>query len=336
MFSLPKQARLVLACGFLMYWLAPGSAAAAGHKLLVHLGSLNCPSQSECIEVGLNNDNEEAADIFNPRAAADSDLLTFSPKLSQYTAGLACPTVSQCTTVDNGGDVVTFNPVKPNVTKISTISGSARGAAGIACPSVMQCSATSPVGEQATFDPRSPHPRFTPLVRNVELLWPVCTSRTLCIATELDTGRIATWDPRSGALRTVAQLASRSGIRAVACPSGTDCVVGTSTGVIAFDPRTPNGNRRALSLPRADSRGDASSVSGVSSLSCPSASICVGLLPNNRVFSFNPKNFAGHVEELRDVGGTLSDVSCGSTRMCAAITDGYSGPSREISFKPQL
>src|SRR5207248_7524728 len=68
---------------------------------------------------------------------------------------VACPSTSQCTAVDDTGQVLTFNPGSPGNPVSITVNG-AQGLNAIACPSTSQCTAVGGGGVAVTFNPASP------------------------------------------------------------------------------------------------------------------------------------------------------------------------------------
>src|SRR6266496_468323 len=71
---------------------------------------------------------------------------------------IACPSVTQCTAVDNGGGEVTFDPTSttPNSTARTVDAGQINLA--VACPSAAQCTAVSETGSEVTFNPTAAAP----------------------------------------------------------------------------------------------------------------------------------------------------------------------------------
>ena len=59
--------------------------------------------------------------------------------------GVACPSATQCTAIDNTGHQVTFDPASPGTPTPTTIDGG-NLLIGVACPSATQCTAVDYTG----------------------------------------------------------------------------------------------------------------------------------------------------------------------------------------------
>jgi hypothetical protein len=107
--------------------------------------------------------------------------------------GVACPSTSQCTAVDNSGAIVTFDPLAPGTPAFIKIFGGTL--TGIACPSARQCTAVDNSGGQTTFDPTAPDSRTrTTIDGTFGLNGVACPSATQCTAVD-ETGQQVTFDP---------------------------------------------------------------------------------------------------------------------------------------------
>jgi hypothetical protein len=140
--------------------------------------------------------------------------LTFHPEGNYQTSGpaingdgedgISCPTATQCTAVDNRGDVVTFNPLgsaSVNGTKID--KGNRLSA--IACPTATQCTAIDATGQELTFKPVAPGtPALTPLDSGAALAALACPSASRCVAVG-GQGEV-TFDPASARHPTAVRI----------------------------------------------------------------------------------------------------------------------------------
>ena len=72
----------------------------------------------------------------------------------QSLSGVACPSATQCTAVDQSGQQVTFNPASPGTPTPTAID--VHNLDGVACPTATQCTAVDVSGRQVTFNPASP------------------------------------------------------------------------------------------------------------------------------------------------------------------------------------
>ncbi|HEY5198209.1 MAG TPA: hypothetical protein VIJ51_14400 [Solirubrobacteraceae bacterium] len=130
------------------------------------LGSVACPSVSECVAVG---DSGQVV-VFDPSSAASSaSVSTIGTIGSGGLFGLACPSTSQCTAfvgdAQGVSQEVTFNPsspgapspftIDPGLVNNSTESNSLRD---LACPSTTECVAVDTMGQAVKGDPTSSAP----------------------------------------------------------------------------------------------------------------------------------------------------------------------------------
>ena len=96
---------------------------------------------------------------FNPTAPGAPTIATIAS--STHVTGLACPSVSQCTAIDDGtvgdysGREMTFNPTAPGTPTQTTIDPGTYPE-NLACPSASQCTAVDNAGRQVTFNPTAP------------------------------------------------------------------------------------------------------------------------------------------------------------------------------------
>jgi hypothetical protein len=172
-------------------------------------------------------------------------------------SAIACPTLSQCTAVIEGGQhhaQLTFNPLKPTSPILGPIHtpGSELDidydGAWIACPSAQECVAVFGTPDESVFDPQVR--RTASLVRVVpgtqELLAIACPSSSRCVAVgrgqnEMgDVGPEAVFAPSLPNDAVTTRLAPSTGLQAVACPSATQCTAVDYTGAeITFAPLIP-------------------------------------------------------------------------------------------------
>jgi hypothetical protein len=175
------------------------------------LVAVACPSVLQCTAV----DGEDREVTFDPiapgaptAAMVDKPGFCGSHCSEGYLTGVACPSVSQCTAVDDAGREVTFDPRAPGTptpTYVTVETVAFGGLEGVACPSASQCTAVQSAGREVTFDPNAPG----------------SPTPTLIDADE--------W------------------VRAVACPSSAQCTVfDDSGGEVTFDPHAPGVATRAV------------------------------------------------------------------------------------------
>jgi hypothetical protein len=196
--------------------------------------------------------------LASPGNGQPDTLVTFDPGAPAQTtkntvsgAGrlgrLSCPTTTQCTAVDAGGAVTTFNPTiagSPTPVKISDLPLHV-----IDCPSTAQCTATDgdPYGgpfHALTFNPASPG---TPVTNTLPAgAGPIdCTSTAQCTAA--GSGLAVTFDPKvPGTPKAIdlgagqAPPATIGGILHLACATADQCTgVGNQGREVTFDPVPP-------------------------------------------------------------------------------------------------
>ena len=147
--------------------------------------------------------------------------------------GVACPSSSQCTAVDNFGREVTFNPTSPGAPtpiEIAPPVNGATGVPGVACPSISQCTAVAVFGREVTFNPTSPG---TPTPINIDggnnLDAVACPSSSQCTAVDAS-GQEVSFDPTAPGTPSPTNIDRGRGLSAVACPSSSQCTAVDSDG----------------------------------------------------------------------------------------------------------
>ncbi len=160
-----------------------------------------------------------------------------SPLVSE----VACPTLDQCTVVDGGGDVATFDPTDPGMpTLVPMTSPLALGGGGeLACPSTTQCSVIDSNGREVTFDPTSPgHSAPVTVDTSGYLIWLACPTTQLCTGVD-DHNNAVTFNPQHPApSRSTALEPGEHTVAGLACASATQCTATDNEGAVTFDPVT--------------------------------------------------------------------------------------------------
>lgn len=244
---------------------------------------------------------------------------------------LSCPLANQCTALDGLGNEVTFNPNAPG-TPTPVPLGSP--VAALACPTVTQCSAVGSSGEEVTFDPQAPgSPAAQPVDPNgATLVGVACPPGADCTAIELnaymaDPGEV-TFDPTSPGSPTpsVIDTSSSGTLRAVACPSASQCTAVSGEGTeYTFNPGSP-GTPTPTTL--------FSDGALVDSVACPAIDQCTAVNDQQQEVTFDPQTgVAVNTVTLEPAGSGhhLTGVACPSATQCTAIDD-YGD---EVSFDPQ-
>ncbi len=303
------------------------------------------------------------------RAFASLAFTWSTPSIIGATAGGAlanasCPSMTQCTAVDEFGYAETFDPAAPQagtrtglgqLTTLFELSADVH----VACPTVSQCTAYGN-GVYTTFNPLA---IASPQVVHMNLGTSLggsgdlaCPSVTQCTA--LDEGGATTFDPQSSQAPTFTPIDTTAiatfGLLPLSCPTTTECVTllsnpaGAGNAVVTFDPHQLGAISPVL----------LSGPSGVSvdGLSCPSATECVAVdsgvagQPLARPASvaravgaradviadsgggeieFDPHDVAAAQRTPIDVN-PLVTVDCPSTTECIAPDDA----AQEVTFDP--
>ena len=128
---------------------------------------------------------------------------------------LTCPSVGQCTTVDDRGLELTFDPATGALLAMATVDASS-APTGLACPLATSCTTVDQSGGEATFAPLS----------------------------SANVRAIAVYNGR---------VSAQHALGAVACPSAGECVAIDDAGSeVMFDPQSPERRpRSARSTPTA-------------------------------------------------------------------------------------
>lgn len=322
---------------------ATGTVSAIGELGDIYFAGLSCPSSGECVATGVFNCVSSSIDCvpseagngrevtFDP-ATANSVLATASTSAQLY--GVACPSATQCTAMDQGGQEVTFDPSNPGsasqVRVDSTGAGAGPKPTAIACPSSVRCAIVDLIsGAAISFNPRSPRGARPALIAtgaaNVGL---ACPSAANCTAVALirrsgepgSSGAVVVLNGLSRQERASFKLASATPT-AVACASQVQCTVTDSSGgVYTFNPGRPPASVNALR------RIDRVAVTAIA---CPSATECVTVDSRGNEIMFNPAR-AGGASTHQLGAGRLVGVACPSARQCTAV--GSNG--HEVTFAP--
>jgi hypothetical protein len=229
--------------------------------------------------------------------------------------GVACPSISQCTAVDQSGKQVTFNPTAPGTPTPTTIDGS-QELTGVACPSASQCTAVDGIGREVTFNPTAPGtPTPTPTGIGNRLDGVACPSTSRCTA--VGGGDEVTFNPTAPGTPTPTTIDSGNRLDGVACPSASQC---TAVGgdpydhgghEVTFDPTAPGTPTRYFLY-------EAYPLSGVA---CPSTSQCTAV--SLVAMTFNPTApLASLTLEPIATPYALIAIDCSSITQCVTVGGG--------------
>jgi hypothetical protein len=219
----------------------PGALRSRSLGRLYEPSDVACPSSRECVTVGDDGAEVGTEVAYDPLTGGRVGHRFRDPDVFTFTGGLACPTRTECVTLDDLNEIaITFSPLTGRVLAQAGVPikpYTAPALVGLACPGRRLCVAVDSGGDESVFDPlifklrghgrRINHPGT--------LVGVACASERLCVAI----------DPRGFALSGApgrrgwqAIRLSAIGLTGVACPSATECVVVDGAGE-AFVGRIP-------------------------------------------------------------------------------------------------
>jgi hypothetical protein len=303
------------------------------------LGSLVCPSSSQCLAIGETN-VDCAADVWSFDPASAKTLTHVLSDTSGACAGhfphlpmsLSCPTASRCVAIDIYGGEVTFDPRAPgNPTPTHFYDPGPLNLnllAAVACPYASLCVAVSNGGDEVTFDPSSPgHPTPVQVYSRLdEIVTLACPSVSVCVATDRS-GYEVTFNPTAPAGAATTKIDGGVFLGAVACPSVSRCVaVGYDGVALTFSPGAPASRFTA----RVDAGAD------LVSLSCASVSSCTAVDGNGGAATTNPVTHAtrptAQITPASLAGQGTNTIACPSGTLCAEVGRTY--PGAVLVFDP--
>lgn len=257
-------------------------------------------------------------------------------KVRAYVSSVACPSRSQCTAVDDYGEEVTFNPIKPGKPQPVALNHNLFNLASVACPSRSQCTAVgvlgSPLGPsdgkaggEVTFNPTNPgRPSVVAIgIKGLDAgsAFVACPSRSQCTALDGQQGGEVTFNPAHPGTPKLVKIDDVD-FDGLACPSTSQCTATDAAGrELTFNP-SKHGRPRGVKINNGT----------VSNLACPSTSQCtvVGTGTEMGETTFNPTNPGmPRVVETEGPGETgLDAIACPSAFQCTAVGSG------EATFNP--
>jgi hypothetical protein len=253
---------------------------------------------------------------FNPLAPR-SRILT---PVDDPSGVLACPSVSECETLDFPGALgreITFNPRTSRVRSRSSelLAMDTTGA----CPSVVQCTFVDGGGTEVTFDPLHPRRLKQFLISDGDVFFGfACPSSTECVGADY-AGEV-TFDPQRPRASHPVTIAHGQSFGALACPRVTQCTeVDTTQHEATFDPILP-GRPRVARVERYVNRDNY-----YPALACPSAIQCVGVDgATDQIAVGNPRRTqawsVGPITTATSYGYIeLQNIACPSVRECVAV-----------------
>jgi len=231
--------------------------------------------------------------------------------------GVACPTATQCTAVDDNGQELTFNPQSPGDPTPTLIDSDGDGyLAGVACPTATQCTAVDDDGQQVTFNPQDPgSPAPATIDGGNELDAVACPTASQCTAAD-DNGDEVTFNPQSGGAHSPTSIDAVSELSSVACPTASQCTAVDDEGEqVTFDPQRPT-TASSSTLNVEDS------LNGVA---CPSASQCTAVDDDGEQLTFNPQDPGSPTPATVDSLSGLEAIACPTATECVAVDTAGNG-----------
>jgi hypothetical protein len=227
---------------------------------------------------------------------------------------VACPSTTECVTVDGSGQEATFDPAAPPETPAPVTIDPGGSPGAVACPSSTQCTAMDSGGDALTFDPTAPAaPMPLVLDAGTALSAVACPTATRCVAVG-PSGEELTFDPQGSAAPTVGTLGGAQ-LRSVACAGADQCTAVDAGGTEwTFDPADPSTTTSApvdSGLPAFDP----------AAIACPSAGQCTVAGSDGKIETFDP-DADPVTPQQTTVSGTPRAISCPETTQCTAVADG--------------
>jgi hypothetical protein len=231
------------------------------------LSSVSCPTTSQCTAVDLTGGHQVTFDPASPSTAHLTTIGATGPFNSLR--GVACPSVTRCVAVKDGGSEITFNPQSPPNVAGGTAAGAAGGLRAIACPATNYCAAVSDRGELVTFDPGVAGFSVTTISPGAlgsgnQMEGIACPSTTQCTAVDTS-GYVLTFNPSSPGTPARVPVGSIR-LWGIACPAVNLCVAADNGGAAVEG--NPTNASSWTAVPLHPTRGQLA-------VACSSASQCV-------------------------------------------------------------
>jgi hypothetical protein len=298
----------------------------------------SCPSASLCVAFDNNGDLISSSD---PTGGAGAwQLARVDP---DPVVGLSCPSASLCVAVDADGRILTSTdpsggPGAWTITGVSHIITATTPFTGVSCPSTSFCAAVdSDANAVTSTDPAGGAGSWAAahIKGGNPLVAISCPSESFCGALDSDGFILTARHPATAAGKWAA--ASGVGDTDISCPTASLCASTGTDGVIATSTNPGDGSNTWVTdatLPSSQSFG-LSTYSPATSISCPSAALCVavghgaacgvGCFPSGPGYVATTTNPAGgpaawSAGVLPGVGA-LTGVSCSLSGLCVAIDD---------------
>lgn len=282
-----------------------------------------CPSSTQCTAIddthsgGYPGTDTYHELTFDPSAPGTPNPVTiYQDSTGDEIAGLACPTITQCTQIDpapgapvaSGPHQVTFDPQNAQAPTPVSIPFEPSLTGSLACPSSDQCTVVSATQED-TFDPSaSSTPSPVTIDGSGSLGALTCPSRSQCTA--LDGSSAVTFDPNAPSGLTRVGLPTFNPV-GLSCPTTTQCTTWAGGQEVTFDPTS-------VAIPQSPITIDPSLGTGTMEMVCPSISECVVDDSHSGVLTFDPAHPLPSLPVVIDGEPNLS-LSCLSAQLCVGV-----------------
>ena len=314
---------------------APRSPSTASVDTGAHLGSISCPTTSQCTaaDVASGSGKEVTFNPGSPGGAVVATVDTSSDSLAPLLAAVSCPAPSRCVGVDNHGAEITFDPTAPGSATSARVDDNAVDAGGggltdVSCISTSQCVAVDGATGAVVFNPGSPASTSSIFFNvrsgvggNARIS---CPSAAECVVVD-ESGTGYVLDPTTASAPARLPLDPQGDFASfgVACPSAAGCVLVDADGSeVAFDPSAPT---------PAAAQIDATAT--LDAVACPSITQCTAVDDAGNEVTFDPHSPGSPVPHAIAGGVMLESVACPSTSECIATYAG-TGNTHEITFDP--
>jgi hypothetical protein len=314
----------------------PGTPVPHVVEVGAYFTAVDCPSTEQCTAVNIAGE----AVTFDPTAPAlgtpapldSSGPPPHYPSDSESLTTIACPSTSQCTTLNVAGREITFNPGSPGTPASVPVDG-ANKLYGLTCVSAHECIGVGQAGSEVTFNPTAPGASTPATIATVDLDRVVCPLASECVAVG-DQGSEVTFDPADPAAAMPGRVSQLSfGLGMLACPSAHLCITGDERQVISthfaidewtFDPTDLSGET-----------AHTNPASGA--MDCPTSSQCTAMLDSGET-TFDPSGSSTPSTAVVDTVGVLAGLACPSDSQCTSLAQILTGPccgaSNGFSFDP--
>jgi len=206
----------------------PGSGAPIGSaSLTIFFGApvaIACPAATQCTALADNG----VRSTFNPQFQSPATVAE-NIDSGQVSTALSCASTTMCEAVDHAGGRVTFDPSVSSQATTRVVLDSGQNLSGVYCLSATQCVAVDWIGNEITFNPSAGGPTTPFADTGHKQLAVTCASANLCVSID-DAARVIEGDLTDAAHWYIQALPQAVQLKAVSCPTTTECVVTDAMG----------------------------------------------------------------------------------------------------------